>query len=583
MTRKRAEKRGNRHSTTANSRREPMPAPSVVLVGTYRPEQMDRWIIPQGLYNYPVKDTDTAILEDAPLVSELWLYHGRADKLRFTAKLERETTSSELDGMGYPQGMGEHHGEKYLLFRVRPLDWKIPHRDTEAQRPRILIRIDDFAHDEKLRARLKRRFFGKTPRKPVTEADRDKFLYWLPDDLRDGGCGNLCFCEAAEQLSFDDFLGKSFVPEVKTSERIADNPSNSEFPSTGTLRGISLFSGAGGLDVGFERAGFVTVFANEFDHDAAEAWRANRPDCPHVMVEGDINSHFNELRKFECADILFGGPPCQGFSVAGKMNPDDPRSNLVWRFMDAVETIRPKVFVMENVAALGALDRWREVRSGLVERAMRMGFDTSLQVHHASQYGVPENRDRMIFIGVRKGEGNIEDFNAQLAKHRKKPPTVRQVLLSAGRFGSEENPETCTAGISLAQHPVMRRSPYAGMLVNGAGRPIDLDGIAPTLPASMGGNKTPIVDEKALNAPELANWFVQYHQRLQTGKASPQTTNVPNYLRRLTVKESALIQTFPPKYVFVGKKTKQYRQIGNAVPCLFAYAVASAARDAFFK
>ena len=86
------------------------------------------------------------------------------------------------------------------------------------------------------------------------------------------------------------------------------------------MTAISLFSGAGGLDVGFERAGFETVFANEFDHDAAEAWRANRPQSANVMVEGDIHDHIGELTKYKGVDVLFGGPPCQGFSVAGKMD-----------------------------------------------------------------------------------------------------------------------------------------------------------------------------------------------------------------------------------------------------------------------
>ena len=349
------------------------------------------------------------------------------------------------------------------------------------------------------------------------------------------------------------------------------------------ITAISLFSGAGGLDVGFEQAGFKTVFANEFDHDAAEAWRLNRPGKEHVMVEGDINSHFDDLEKHRGADILFGGPPCQGFSVAGKMNPEDPRSNLVWRFMDAVETISPKVFVMENVSALGELKRWQTVREGLIKQAAALGYETSLQVLHTPDYGVPENRDRMIFIGVRKGNGCITDFDVQLAKRRKHPPSVREVLLSAGPFGSDKNPATCTAGISLAVHPVMRKSPYAGMLVNGAGRPVDLDGIAPTLPASMGGNKTPIVDERALHDASKVNWFVQYHKAIMANKASQKNIKVPAHLRRLTVRECALIQTFPDEYVFSGTKTKQYRQIGNAVPCLFAFAVASAVKEAFFQ
>ena len=345
---------------------------------------------------------------------------------------------------------------------------------------------------------------------------------------------------------------------------------------------ISLFSGAGGLDVGFEQAGFDIVFANEFDHDAADAWRANRPDKCDVMVEGDINAHIQEVSAYKGADIVFGGPPCQGFSVAGKMDPNDVRSQLVWKFMDAVELVRPRVFVMENVAALGRLEKWKIIREGIIDRGNTLGYDVSFQVHHVSDYGVPENRERVIFIGVQKEFGAVLCFYDKLSNYRSESKSVREVLLSVGKYGSAENPQTCTANVTLALHPVMRRSPYAGMLVNGAGRPIDLDGIAPTLPASMGGNKTPIVDEAALNDTSVKNWFQTYHMKLLKNEVNPLVAHVPDSIRRLTVKECAAIQTFPDGYQFSGKKTKQYRQIGNAVPCLFAKAVACAIFDAYF-
>ena len=352
---------------------------------------------------------------------------------------------------------------------------------------------------------------------------------------------------------------------------------------TNKMSVISLFSGAGGLDVGFEQAGFHTVFANEFDHDAAEAWRINRPETSHVMVEGDINDHLKDLTAFHNIDAVIGGPPCQGFSVAGKMDPNDARSQLVWRFMDAVEIVRPKVFVMENVAALGVLEKWESVRTGILAKGQALGYNVSFKVHHTPEYGVPENRDRVIFIGVRKDIGDVELFYDQLSLHKATPLSARDVILSAGKFGTAENPQTCTANVSLASRPVMRRSPYAGMLVNGAGRPIDLDGIVPTLPASMGGNKTPIVDEAALYDASIPNWFATYHAGLVAGTTTPAESTVPKTIRRLTLKECAAIQTFPVGYQFSGRKTKQYKQIGNAVPCRFAGAVASAVRDAYLK
>lgn len=346
---------------------------------------------------------------------------------------------------------------------------------------------------------------------------------------------------------------------------------------------ISLFSGAGGLDVGFESAGFETLFANEFDPDAANTWRANRPAIADRMVEGDIYEHIGALSSFKGVSVLFGGPPCQGFSVAGKMDPNDSRSRLVWTFMEAVEIVRPKVFIMENVAALGRLAKWKDIRDGIVSCGESMGYKVSFDIHHTSDYGVPENRERIIFIGVRKDVGTTGEFYKKLKDQRMPSRSVREILLDTGVFGTEDNPQTCTANVSLAIHPVIRRSPYAGMLVNGAGRPINLDGIAPTLPASMGGNKTPIVDEVALHNPSVPNWFETYHDMLIRGEVKPSHVQVPPTIRRLTIKESAAIQTFPAGYRFCGRKTKQYKQIGNAVPCLFAKAVARSVQAAYFE
>lgn len=344
---------------------------------------------------------------------------------------------------------------------------------------------------------------------------------------------------------------------------------------------VSLFSGAGGLDVGFELAGFDIVCANESDHDAAEAWRTNRPEKHSIMIEGDINDHIHELSAFRGVDVVFGGPPCQGFSVAGKMDPDDTRSQLVWRFLDVVELTKPKVFIMENVSALGSLAKWKHIRNGIIGKGDKLGYTVSFKVHHAPEYGVPENRNRVIFVGVQHSIGQTDGFYKALEAYKCTPKTVREVLVSAGQYGTPDNPQTCAAAVTLAAHPVMRRSPYAGMLVNGAGRPIDLNGIAPTLPASMGGNKTPIVDEIALYDATKQNWFEIYHAGLAARTIDPAAAAVPKTIRRLTIKECAAIQTFPAEYKFSGRKTKQYKQIGNAVPCQFANAVACSVRDAY--
>lgn len=146
------------------------------------------------------------------------------------------------------------------------------------------------------------------------------------------------------------------------------------------------------------------------------------------------------------------------------------------------------------------------------------------------------------------------------------------------RAGQPGNSRTCSAKITHASNPIMRKSPYAGMLFNGAGRPLPANGIAPTLPASMGGNKTPIVDEAEIF--EGKSSYVEAYHRSLTAAQPPRRGDAPPRLRRLTIDECLAIQTFPSGYILKGSKSAMYRQIGNAVPCQLAQAVATAVRTA---
>jgi len=342
------------------------------------------------------------------------------------------------------------------------------------------------------------------------------------------------------------------------------------------MRAVSLFCGAGGMDVGFAAAGADIVWASEIDTDAAQTYRLNHPGA--ALCQGDIRETKSGLRAAvgDDVDLVFGGPPCQGFSVAGKMDPDDERSKLIWEFLDVVRIVQPSIFVMENVKALGELARWHEIRSKIVKRAAELGYHCFFRVLNSADFDVPQKRERVFFIGYKgkrkKSEAAFDRALTQLHRPRK---NLRECLLELPRAGTEGNPFTCTAKISLAANPVLRKSPYAGMLFNGLGRPLDLDSQANTLPASMGGNKTPILDEKVLEDAKAENWVIEHHRKLWNGEAGDD--DVPDSLRRITTLEAAAIQTFPSGYQFFGEKSSVYRQIGNAVPCHLAEAVARAA------
>ncbi len=333
---------------------------------------------------------------------------------------------------------------------------------------------------------------------------------------------------------------------------------------------VSLYSGCGGLDIGFRWAGFQPIWANDIDPVALKTYGAALPG--HPAVAGDVAS-LTSRPGLGSADIVIGGPPCQGFSVAGRMDPKDPRSRHVWTFLEVVEDVRPRAFVLENVKALARNRRWTGLLDDLSVRAEELGFDPRLYVLNAADFGVPQARERMFLVGIRRGEGSHVAPRADTATCQ---PTLRSVLESLPPYGQPGNDTTCPAKITIAKAPVLRRSPWAGMLFNGAGRPMDLDRPAPTLPASMGGNKTPILDQDQLDG-DAAPWVVEYHAHLWEG--GKPWKGVPPGLRRITVEEAAAIQTFPLGMPWAGPQSARYRQIGNAVPPELAYRVALALRE----
>lgn len=335
------------------------------------------------------------------------------------------------------------------------------------------------------------------------------------------------------------------------------------------MEALSLFCGAGGMDVGFIDAGFEIVAANEMDKHACDTFRANHPNTK--LLEGDIDEFKAELLQFKGLDIVFGGPPCQGFSVAGKMDSDDPRSKLIFSFCSVVEEIKPKGFVMENVKSLGSLAKFAEVRNKLISRFQKAGYTVTMHILNAKEFGVPQSRERVFFIGVKSEFESVTTSNFQ--RYKKQAPTLREVLIPLGKPGTKKNNHICNAKITLAAKPVLRKSPYAGMLFNGQGRPLNPDGWASTLPASMGGNRTPIIDDGHLYEGK-ASWVEEYHRHLMAGKKPQGMHDAPSYLRRLTINEVALLQSFPLDYEFCGPVSKIYSQIGNAVPCSLANAVA---------
>ncbi|HKO38078.1 MAG TPA: DNA cytosine methyltransferase [Solirubrobacterales bacterium] len=329
----------------------------------------------------------------------------------------------------------------------------------------------------------------------------------------------------------------------------------------------SLYAGAGGLDQGFSEAGFDLLWAIESDPHAVSTYKANLGD--HI-VHGRLPEQAPppNLRP----DLVIGGPPCQGFSVIGRMDPADPRSQHVHCFMDVVEQLAPRAFCMENVKALAVNPRWAAVRERLEQRARELEYQVEVMVLNAADYDVPQARERMFLVGVRGGSPLCP-----VPRTKGRPRTVRQALATLPPLGEPGNCTTSPAKVVPATRPVMRPSAHRGsLLFNGSGRPLELDGPAKTLPASMGGNATPILDQEELIGG-ADPWVSEYHRRLLEG-GKPRK-RAPKRMRRITVEEAAALQGFPMGWDWRGPRGGMYRQVGNAVPPPLAESVAVSIRQ----
>lgn len=322
------------------------------------------------------------------------------------------------------------------------------------------------------------------------------------------------------------------------------------------MNAIDLFCGAGGLSTGLCEAEVNVVLALDNYKDALKTYKHNHPETE--VVDIDLRSTPLAFKRWiGKIDIVAGGPPCQPFSVAGHQRAAADERDCIPHFISAVATLRPRAFIMENVPGLKTA-RHREYLDDVVERLRDVGyFVAEPQILNAADYGVPQFRRRLFIVGLLH-----TPFIFPEPTHGPGRPN----LYVPSRVALEQAPtdKPNTAIVTYAKNPIMRPSAYDGMLVNGKGRPINLDEPSQTIPASAGGNRTHIIDEIGM--------FAEYHEYLKNGGA-PRKGKIES-VRRLTVNESACLQGFSLNYVFLGQQSSRYRQVGNAVPPGLAAVVA---------
>ena len=319
---------------------------------------------------------------------------------------------------------------------------------------------------------------------------------------------------------------------------------------------IDLFAGCGGLSIGLARAGFSIEAAVEIEADACSTFASLHTRA--ALYDDDIaRIDFKQFRGE--IRLVAAGVPCQPFSSGGKrLAAADPRDGFP-EFLRAVRQIAPDAVLVENVAGLARGAR-RGYLASIIHALEDIGFSTAWQCLNAADYGLPQKRVRLFLVGLRGRE-----FEFPMPTHG---PGRSHSLISAGSILSREyvigepNPSVVT----YARNPDVRPRPYDGHLFNGGGRPIDLGRPSHTILASAGGNKTHWID--------TLNVVPAYHARLNAG-SSPFEGAVPG-ARRITVAESALLQSFPVEMKFAGPRSKQYTQVGNAVPPLLGEVLGSA-------
>ena len=327
------------------------------------------------------------------------------------------------------------------------------------------------------------------------------------------------------------------------------------------FKSIELFAGAGGLALGLEKAGFNTIGLIEIDASAAETLRKNRPEWNVInkdiseISSLDLEKYF-DIKKGEL-DLLSGGAPCQSFSYAGKrLGLEDARGTLFYHYAMFLHKLQPKMFLFENVRGLLTHNNGKTYKT-ITDIFSAEGYEIHKAVLNAWDYGVPQKRERLITVGIRKDLANKIQFS--FPKPYEYKPVLRDILLDC--------PPSIGTRYSKRKEEIFSIVPPGGYW-----RDIPEE-IAKEYMKScwnMEGGRTGILRRMSLDEPSLT---------VLTSPSQKQTDRChPIEPRPFTVRENARCQTFPDEWEFCGSVGQQYRQVGNAVPVNLSYEIANSIR-----
>lgn len=545
------------------------------LVGCYRSkdkQQID-WILgeqekrPFALYNVRTsKKRDGWVNTTNPKVQKpdfILLYNLESPQNYFAYKVQesREYTEQQMIESGYPNPNGN-----YLVYTLSEK-----------------IFIKDFAINTFL-ANYKVQHENYINGKPIyiTGTEIINTIFYQPQKIK--------------RIAEDSFLPNMATPTLQYV--LGQMSPHMQYPDN-ALTSIDLFSGCGGLTKGFSMVGVRSIFASDIDENCEKTFTRNFPDTPFICK--DITSITKEevdaLTGGAVPDIIIGGPPCQGFSLANKRRnkiKDDPRNKLFYGFVKFINWYSPKAFVMENVKGLLSMQKGEVIKTIVEEftNAGVCGYNVAYKVLKASDYGVPQNRERVILIGFRK-DLNIQPMHPL--------PYKQDHLITVDEAISDLPQIAAGQGTEVQEYPQEPQNEYQRMMRQNS--TFVLNHVAmkhtPRLIARFEAIKPgqDLLDvwetHGALKrgAPNEKSTikFHQNNQRLFGDKPAPtiaasfQSNFIhPHLNRNFTAREGARLQSFPDDFIFEGMRTKmswekglsQYQQIGNAVPVLLAKAIA---------
>ena len=331
---------------------------------------------------------------------------------------------------------------------------------------------------------------------------------------------------------------------------------------------IDLFCGCGGLSYGFIEAGFDVLLGIDNWKDAISTFENTHKNAKGIVVDlfKETPNEISKQTSIKDIDVIIGGPPCQGFSIAGKRIIDDERNQLYKSFVSFVKYHQPKVFLMENVPNIVSMGKG-VVKDSIIEDFVKLGYTVVYKVLLASDYGVPQNRRRAFFVGT----NNNKEFIFP-------EPTTKNPI-SAKDAISDLSEKSLTDGTKYKTEP---KSEYQKLIREKSkgiyNHEITLHSEQTTSIISLvpdGGNYKNLPEELRKTRNVNIAWT-----RLNSEKPSFTIDTGHRhhfhykYNRVPTVRESARIQSFPDTFIFLGSKTSQYKQVGNAVPPILAKVLA---------